>query len=148
MSQINCLKRGASDYLDATGATASLLCALHCAAMPLVVTMLPLVGLSFLATDLAEWALVGLSATLGVTSLCLGYKEHRSRWPLGVLAGGLALLALGRIAEHRELEALGVPLLFVGGVVVAASHFANHRLCRACRLCHPQGHLVQPNDNR
>jgi hypothetical protein len=59
-------------YLDAAGTAAALACAVHCALMPLALTLLPLAGLGFLADEAVEWALVGLSAVLGVTSLCLG----------------------------------------------------------------------------
>lgn len=124
-----------TDRLDAGGATASLLCAIHCALMPFVVTLLPLVGLSFLASEAAEWVLVALSALFGVSSLCLGFRQHRSRRALAVLAVGLALLATGRIIEHLDLSRFGVPLLVLGGVTIAASHAFNHFLCRACRVC-------------
>jgi hypothetical protein len=39
------------DSLDRLGAAASLACAAHCAAMPLLVSLLPLVRLSFLAKE-------------------------------------------------------------------------------------------------
>lgn len=123
------------DTLDKAGATASLLCALHCALMPLAITLLPLVGLAFLADERVEWVLVALSAVVGITSLCLGYREHRSRQALALLAVGLGLLALGRIAEERELRPWGVPLVVVGGLTIAGSHFLNRRLCASCRTC-------------
>ena len=122
------------DNLDKVGATTSLLCAIHCAAMPLLVTLLPLVGLSFLAHETTEWALLLLSATFGVASLCLGFRAHRSRRALAVLSVGLLLLFGGRVLEEREIE-WGAVVLVAGGIVVAASHFFNLALCRACRTC-------------
>jgi hypothetical protein len=124
------------EQLDRVGATASLLCAVHCAVLPLVVTLLPLVGLSFLADERVEWMLVGLSAALGITSLCLGYREHRSRRALGVLGIGLALLALGRILEGQHIEPWGVPIVVAGGLTMAGAHLLNRRLCHDCRECH------------
>lgn len=130
----------APESLDKVGATASLLCAVHCALMPLVITLLPLLGLAFLADERIEWALVGFSAAMGVSSLCLGYRVHRSRRALTVLAVGLGLLAAGRIAERRYQEPWGVPLVVVGGVGVATSHLLNRRLCHSCRLCQLKDH--------
>ena len=119
--------------LDRVGATASFLCAIHCALMPLVVTLLPLAGLAFLADERVEWALITLSAVLGVSSICLGYRRHRSRWALIVLSVGLALLVLGRIIHESSAEGiLGVALLVAGGLVIAASHVINRRLCNSC----------------
>src|SRR5579871_842397 len=125
----------APDYLDNAGATASLLCAVHCALMPMIVTLLPLMGLGFLANEATEWGLVALSATLGISSLCLGYRRHRSRRAPAVLALGMGLLATGRVAEHRDLGRFGVALVVGGGLTIAAAHLYNRHLCRTCRLC-------------
>jgi hypothetical protein len=123
--------------LDRVGATASLVCAIHCALMPLCITLLPLVGLAFLASEWVEWCLVGLSAVIGVTSLCLGYRRHRSPRALSLLAGGLALIALGRMLERGGIARWGVPILVAGGLLVATAHWINRRLCDTCIRCHP-----------
>lgn len=127
------------DRLDKTGAFASLLCAIHCALMPLLITLLPLLGLGFLASEPVEWALVSTSAVLGVSSLRLGYREHGKRRALATLAVGLTLLVLGRVTEARGWGAWGVPVLVLGGCTVAFSHVFNGRLCRSCRSCSSDG---------
>lgn len=142
----NCVVRASSDTnlqtrngldLDKVGAAASLICAAHCALMPFVITLLPLLGLSFLANEGAEWTLLGLSALLGLSSLCLGFRQHRRGGVLIVLGAGLGLLVSGRVVEGRGAERIGVPLVIAGGCVIASSHFLNRRLCLACRRCHP-----------
>jgi hypothetical protein len=52
--------------------------------MPLLVTLLPLIGLGFLASEPVEWALVAMSAVLGTSAICLGYREHRRRRALAI----------------------------------------------------------------
>ena len=131
--------------IDAAGATASLACAIHCALMPLVITLLPLAGLGFLASEPVEWLLLTLSATLGVCSLCLGYRTHRSQRALMVLAAGLALAAIGRIAEHGGTSlflarARAAMPLISGGLLDALSHGLNFYLCRVCPSCHAENH--------
>ena len=42
------------DLVDTIGAFLSFSCAIHCVAMPLLVTILPLLGLGFLASERAE----------------------------------------------------------------------------------------------
>jgi hypothetical protein len=42
--------------LDRIGMTASTACAIHCAAVPLLITSLPLIGLGFLANPWVEWS--------------------------------------------------------------------------------------------
>ncbi len=124
--------------LDTAGAAASFLCAVHCAVMPFILTLLPLIGLSFLASEPVEWGLLALSALLGVSSLCFGYRRHRRGNALAFLAVGLALLAGGHGIEARGAEAWGTCLVVAGGLTIAFSHQINHRLCRACRTCHPK----------
>ena len=127
----------APEVLDKAGTAASLLCAIHCALMPLALTLLPLVGLQFLAEGWVEWSLIATSAVLGTSSLCLGFREHRSRRALAILAAGLTLVVLGRIVEEHHLGAWGIPALVLGGITIAGAHLLNRKLCLDCRSCHP-----------
>ena len=123
------------ERLDQAGATASLMCAVHCAVMPLVITFLPLVGLAFLSDPRLEWVLFAVSAAIGITSLRLGFLEHRSWRALAVLIIGLGTLATGRIAEACALGWWAVPLVVAGGLTVAFAHRVNRRLCQSCGSC-------------
>ena len=103
--------------------------------MPLVITLLPLLGLSFLASEPVEWALLLASATLGSFSLCLGFRQHRSRRVFAVLGVALALLVAGRLFHEHHLGAWGPILMVLGGLTMMGAHLLNHRLCRACHCC-------------
>jgi hypothetical protein len=59
----------AGNRLDRLGAATSLACATHCAATPLLAGLPPLVGMGFLASEQAEWVLIGLSLSIGGLSL-------------------------------------------------------------------------------
>ena len=128
-------RRPTSERLDALGASASLACALHCAALPFVVTLLPLSGLAFLADDRFEWAMMGAAAAIGVASLSWGYRRHRSMRALMLLSGALTLLVVGRIAEEGAWEVPGTVAMVVGGLALAGAHALNARLCRQCPTC-------------
>ena len=131
--------------LDRAGATASFLCAIHCAIMPLIIALLPLVGLSFLASEPVEWALLASSATLGSWSLCLGFRQHRSRLVFMVLGVAVALLLAGRLfhqphfgphhAHEHHFGVWGPILMVLGGLTMMSAHLLNHRLCHACKKC-------------
>ena len=122
--------------LDKAGMIASLTCALHCMVMPLIVTLLPIFGLSMLATEEFEWLLLMVSAVLGVISLCFGFKKHKSLKAFSFLGIGLTLLVIGRLAhEHiQNIQILKVDIylifLVIGAILVAISHWANNRLCK------------------
>ena len=83
--------RTMSINLDKIGMTSSLTCAIHCMAMPLVVTFLPYIGLGFIATESFEWAMLLISSMLGIGSVCMGYKLHRNKKVSMLLSLGLAL---------------------------------------------------------
>ena len=131
--------------LDRAGAMASFLCAIHCAVMPLVVTLLPLLGLSFLASEPVEWGLLAAAAVLGSWSLCLGFRQHRSRLVFMVLGVALALLVAGRIFHQPHLGGhplhehhygvWGPVLMVLGGLTMMSAHLLNHWLCHTCKKC-------------
>ena len=125
----------AVDRLDRAGATASFLCAIHCALMPFVITMLPLLGLSFLASEPVEWTLLLSSATLGTLSLCAGFREHKSRRVFAMLGIAIALLVAGRIFHERHLGYWGPVFMVLGGFTMMGAHLFNQVLCRSCRKC-------------
>lgn len=122
--------RGVLACLDASGASMSTLCAVHWVLTPMMATLLPVIGLGILADERTEFALLALSASLGIVGLGLGYRVHRSRRAVVALATGLGLLALGRVAEGWEAEGIGLPMIVGGGLVVASSHLLNRRLRR------------------
>jgi MerC mercury resistance protein len=125
------------DRLDWLGAAASLACAVHCAAMPLLIGLLPLVGLGFLASDHTEWALAGFSLGVGSLSLIPSYaRKHRQWRPLLLFAFGASLIIAVRLLaeDGSRLEA---PAMTLGALLIAFAHMINRRLCLSCAACHP-----------
>jgi hypothetical protein len=120
------------EKLDKAGATASFLCAIHCAIMPFVMTALPLVGLGFLASEPVEWGLLAGSGVLGTLSLCVGFREHRRRRVFGILGIALALLVAGRALHDHQL---GWVVMVFGGLTMMGAHIVNRLLCRSCKVC-------------
>jgi len=131
--------------LDKAGMIASITCAIHCMIMPLIVTLLPIFGLSLFATEEFEWILLMISAMLGVTSLCFGFRKHKSFRAFSFLGIGLTFLVIGRLAHehvsHFRVFTFDIYLLFLvaGAILVALSHWLNNKLCKSCLPCHSSG---------
>jgi hypothetical protein len=106
----------------------SLLCAVHCAALPLLLVMAPAIGSRFFASDLLEWLLIGFAMIFAIWSITRGYlKEHHKRLP-GVI---LAVVA-GKIFLPDNLEPIaGV----IGSLGIAAAQFINLRLVKRFHRC-------------
>lgn len=117
--------------LDGIGITASTLCAIHCALVPFLITLLPLWGLEFLAEEWIEISMIVLALIIGAVSLGVSFrKHHRNYWPLSLLGVGFLLIISGHLAAPLSLEPVLTP---AGGIVIAAAHFVNWRVT-SCRL--------------
>lgn len=115
---------------DRVGTVASFLCAIHCAALPFVLTLLPLLGLEFLAGHAFERGFALFALVLAAISLIGGHRRHRHVAPLVLAVPGFVLLLVGVLfAEHYSLMLHSV-LVACGGLLIATAHFANLRLDR------------------
>lgn len=117
-----------SSRLDQVGMTASIACAIHCAALPFLITTLPLWGLSFLAHSWVEVSMICLSLVIGTWSLARSFPKHKKILPVLVLILGFTLIGCGHYLIH-DLEAILIPL---GGFTIAGAHLINWRYSRSC----------------
>lgn len=115
--------------LDRMGAFASFLCALHCAALPVVIAVLPSLGVStWLGGDIEVWFVL-FATSVGLFSVIWGYRHHRGVRALGLLLPGLIVLWFGIL--YAPLHEAAIPhaiTMTLGGVTVALAHLANMRL--------------------
>jgi len=121
---------------DRIGATASLLCALHCAALPFVIAILPALGLSFLADHRFERIFIACASCLALVALIRGYRRHRVPSALYLAGLGLALLWTGAwLFDADRTLATHATLVTLGGCAVAFAHVLNLRLTHVFGAC-------------
>lgn len=113
---------------DRIGATASFVCAVHCALLPLVIALLPAIGLGVLANHAFEQGFIAFAVLLAMFSLVTGYRRHRRFRAFGFLLPGIALLLAGLAVDFDARPTLHAVMVSVGGTLVALSHLANLRL--------------------
>lgn len=130
----NILKRMS---LDTVGIGASLACAVHCALLPLLITVLPLLGSHILENEKLEYGLLSFSFLIGCLSLGRGYfRHHRRIIPLLIFAAGFALLLGGHFGIAGGYWAPAV--IFIGAAGVTGAHVLNLRRCKQCAVSrHP-----------
>src|ERR1700712_4534815 len=117
--------------LDNLGMTASALCAIHCAIVPLVLTSLPLIGLGFLANPLVEWTMIILALVLGISSIGSSYfNTHHRLMPLMLLILGFIIIITGHTFIKNWVEGIVVP---IGGFTIAAAHYINYKYVGTCK---------------
>ncbi|WP_305804462.1 MerC domain-containing protein [Stenotrophomonas sp. YIM B06876] len=115
--------------LDRFGATGSLLCAVHCAVIPVALAAAPSLGLSVWLGDGVERSLIVFVTLLGLSSLLWGYRLHRTLHALGLLLVGLSALWAGLL--YAPLHHSPIPhavVMTLGGVLVGLAHLVNLRL--------------------
>lgn len=116
---------------DRVGFAASLLCAIHCALVPILLALLPAFGLNVGGWVDIDQAFVVFATVLGATTLTLGYRRHRAFRAWAVLVPALALVWVGSFSSVHDHSAIHAVVMTIGGVLLATAHFVNLRLTHA-----------------
>jgi len=112
--------------LDWLSAWAAFVCALHCAALPVVFALAPLAGAHWLASHVFDqWAVV-IALLFGAAVIGAAYCAHQWRKVLAMFMASAALMLAGAFGWHDPawLHAL---LLSSGGLLLAMTHVVNRR---------------------
>ena len=110
-------------HLDFIGFSASLLCALHCAALPFLLSLAPLAGLQFLDNPWIEYVIILLSLFIASSALIHGYRRHHhDLLALTIAVIGFILIGAGQLLEPEWKEVL---LTSTGGTMIAIAHLIN-----------------------
>lgn len=124
-----------SAWLDTVGMAASWLCTIHCLALPLAISILPLIGLSFLLSETTERAFIGISILIAGLSLMPAYfRQHGNIRALLFFTSGISLIITSHLLFEESILFKAIFLL-AGGALITTAHFVNRRLCRECNSC-------------
>jgi len=138
------MSNSALNRADRVGFAASFLCAIHCAALPLLLGILPAVGLKIAGMEGIDEAFVIFASILGATTVTMGWRRHKVIYPCYVLLFGLVLLWVGAFTHIHDHVIVHAIMMTVGGLSVAGAHFFNMRLTHAhahacgCKPAKPQ----------
>lgn len=110
-------------HLDFVGFSASLLCALHCAALPFLLSLAPLAGLQFLNNAWIEYTIILVSFFIASYALVHGYRRHHQKpMALLIVLAGFILIGTGHLLQVEWQEII---LTSCGAVVVSVAHLIN-----------------------
>lgn len=110
-----------STHLDFVGFFASVLCAIHCAFLPLLLSFSTLSGLVWLENFWVEFTLISLSFILASWSLGQSYFKHKRKEAIQVVVIGFICILCSRIVD----EGYEPLLMVIGGLLIAFSHYLN-----------------------
>ena len=119
--------------LDKVGIGASLLCAIHCALLPVLFTTLPLLGVEVLENENLELGFIIFSLIVGCFALYNGYKKHHHKiLPLFVFVAGIVLLFFANFFLEDNAETI---VKISGAAIIITSHILNWYNCKHCKIC-------------
>jgi hypothetical protein len=119
-------------HLDAFGFLASMICAVHCMAVPLLLMISTWGGLQVLNNPSIELTVISISAMLALFLLLPAYfRHHKSPKAILLVAAGFVLIGAGRLGAQHAIEII---LTSVGALLVAIAHYVNWKLYRNCAI--------------
>jgi len=116
------------DWLDGWSMGASLLCAVHCLLLPLLVVSAPILARLFGLGDVFHLLVLILALPVSGAALLLGHRRHRRVMPPLAGAAGLVLIAAPFL--FAQAAAMETGLSVSGGAALLLAHLANWRMRR------------------
>ncbi len=113
------------DMLDGLAVCASVVCMIHCLALPLLLAALPALTIWFDPGETFHVAVLAFAIPTSALALIGGWRTHRATPPLILGASGLLLMTLGIVIGGRA--ALETALSVSGSLMLAFAHVANWR---------------------
>lgn len=113
--------------IDLFGLFTSGLCALHCLAIPFLLSFGLAEGLFLEAThDSFELIVLSITMVLASVAVVSGLRKHANLLPLALFGLGLIVVFIGFSAHGL----LGHSMMAIGGIIIASAHLVNHKMSK------------------
>jgi len=127
--------------LDKSAISLSMVCVLHCIALPFLVILVPQLTAYWFAGDDFHLTLVYVVLPTSIVAIGLGCRRHRSYRVLTWGGIGLLILVFAASYGHDLFGGMAEKLLtLLGGIFVTIAHFLNFRLCQSEDCEHSSHH--------
>lgn len=118
---------------DLMGIATSVVCAIHCALLPVLIAAFPVLGISVNHNGVFEWTMISLAFVVGSYALFHGYiKHHRNSAAVIVFSIGFIFLLLKQFFHSAEYVFLSIAVAFI-----ISAHYYNYRLCHQSKCSSP-----------
>lgn len=125
-----------NNYLDKSAVTLSLLCVVHCLALPLITVLVPSIIANALNQELFHLMMVVCVLPVSIYALTMGCRKH-NKFSIGVYGAlGLMTLVSALIFGESHLGEMGEKTLTtLGAIIIAFAHIKNYQLCNKANKC-------------
>ena len=115
--------------VEKVGVFLSLLCAIHCLALPLILFAAPYLASSIAFSPMAEWVLVIGSFGMALLLLWQDFRKHRQPMPLFFLGLAVLIKLVDTLVGMKSIEWIfGLSL----GVFITLAYWFNYKHKTAC----------------
>ncbi|KQM64764.1 hypothetical protein ASE65_16055 [Sphingomonas sp. Leaf16] len=116
--------------LDGVAVTASVLCLVHCLALPLALIAVPVLATMLAVPEAFHVIAFAFAVPTSILAMASGYRRHALRRPAALAGVGLTLLGLG--AFGVDTETVERIVTSIGAVILATAHILNWRALPTC----------------
>ena len=116
------------DLAESAAVTASLLCMVHCLALPLAIALLPSLSNVLTVPERFHIGILLFAAPMAAFALLTGWRLHGRIAPLALGLPGIALLGIALLLPAHETL-----LTVAGSLLLVAGHLRNWTLRHASR---------------
>lgn len=128
--------------LDSLGLLLSSTCMIHCLALPVLITLLPIMEGTLLQEQQFHALFLILVLPTSATALTLGCRRHGDWITGGVGSVGMTVLVLAAFWGHDWVGITGERLAtMLGGAILAGGHILNFRRCHELNCDHDADEL-------
>lgn len=114
---------------DSLGIATSVICIIHCALLPVLVLLLPVLGRTFAHDDMTHKLLAFWVLAFCLLAIVPGYAKHRRPHIVGFMVFGLSLVMYATFGHAAGLsESQETMLISIGNLIVIGTHYLNRKL--------------------
>lgn len=126
-----------NNRLDGIAILLSGVCMLHCLALPVIITLFPIAQGNLLDEQSFHLMILVFILPTSLIALSVGCRKHKDKLTLILGAIGLVVLTFTAIFGHEAFGLDGERIVTtVGGLILAAAHLQNFRMCRSDNCDH------------
>lgn len=114
-----------TDIIEGTAVSASLLCLVHCLALPLLLLLLPGIIGVFARSEAFHYIALALIVPSAGAAFWLGYQRHRTPGPVLLGVAGVACLAIALLPILSEGAEIWMTV--AGSLFLVTGHMLNWR---------------------
>ena len=115
-----------TDFVEGTAISASLLCLVHCLALPLLLLALPALAGTFFESETFHIAAAALVVPAAALAFLLGYRRHRAPAPALLGSAGAASIVAALFPGWGEGAA--TTMTAAGSLFLISGHLINWRM--------------------